>query len=47
MPARQREHAGELADAGKRQPFPADKMKLALVAALEAFETVLDEARDA
>ena len=45
MLAGRRERAGELADAGKRQPFPADEMKLALAVALETFETVPDEAR--
>ena len=43
--AGQREHAAELADGGKRQSFPVDEMKLAFVLALEALETVPDEAR--
>lgn len=43
--AGQREYGAEFADGGKRQSFPVDEMKLAFVLALEAFETVPDEAR--
>ena len=43
--AGQREHGAEFADGGKRQSFPVDEMKLAFVLALEALETVPDEAR--
>jgi hypothetical protein len=43
--AGQREHGAEFADGGKRQSFLVDEMKLAFVLALEALETVPDEAR--